>query len=326
MLRSLALAACLVVVPNLALASDDIFGDWALTLPTGEAGWLSVNKLDRGAPRVELLWAVGSAKEVTDATLVSPNVLRLVHTSAHQGTKETHTILANAQGDTLRCSIESPSAALGHGTITGVRIPPLPPAPDLSTITFDAEVPLFNGRDLSGWEPVHLLKADFINGWSARDGLLINSTPKSDFSAYGDYANLRTTEEFDDFALHIEYRLPDESGGNSGIYLRGMYEVQVTHNNGKLQGKQGPGAVYGRIAPTQNAGQPPGHWEVLDVILVDRHVTITLNGKKVVDNQPLAGCTGGALQADPTRSGPLLLQGDHTSVEYRNVTLRRRLP
>ncbi len=135
-------------------------------------------------------------------------------------------------------------------------------------------------------------------------------------------ANLRTDREFRDFQLHIEYRLPQQVGGNSGIYLRGLYEVQVTHRDSRMQGINGPGAVFGRIAPLENAGKPAGEWETLDITLVDRHITVVLNEKKVIENQPVAGPTGGALLFDVTAPGPIFLQGDHTSVEYRNVILR----
>jgi hypothetical protein len=82
------------------------------------------------------------------------------------------------------------------------------------------------------------------------------------------------------------------------------------------------GGVYSRITPTQSAEKPAGEWQTMDITLLDRHVTVILNGKKIVDNQPLLGCTGGALWSDEFRPGPLYLQGDHTGVKYRNLTLR----
>lgn len=92
-----------------------------------------------------------------------------------------------------------------------------------------------------------------------------------------------------------------------------------------MQGISGPGAVFGRITPTRNAGRPAGEWEQLEVTLVDRHITVVLNGERVIDNQPVAGCTGGALHSDVTAPGPIYLQGDHTSVQYRNLSLRPAL-
>jgi hypothetical protein len=85
------------------------------------------------------------------------------------------------------------------------------------------------------------------------------------------------------------------------------------------------GGIYSRIAPTESAERPAGEWQSMDITLLDRHVTVILNGKKIVDNRPLLGCTGGALWADEFRPGPLYLQGDHTGVKYRNLTLRPAL-
>jgi hypothetical protein len=225
--------------------------------------------------------------------------------------------MMRAAGETLHATMQ----AEGRGSpvaFTGRRQPPLPPRPDLGRVRFGPPVTLFNGRDLTGWRISHVGKR---NGWSVREGILINDTPKTDFGAYGEYGNLRSDMEFADFRLQIEYRLPAGSGGNSGIYLRGLYEVQVTHRDSPMQGIQGPGAVFGRIAPTHNAGLPAGEWESLVVTLVDRHITVVLNGERVIDNQPIEGCTGGALQSDVTRPGPIYLQGDHTSVQYRAIVL-----
>jgi hypothetical protein len=82
------------------------------------------------------------------------------------------------------------------------------------------------------------------------------------------------------------------------------------------------GAIYSRIFPTEGAEKPAGEWQTFDITLVDRYVTVILNGKAIIDNQPLLGCTGGALWPDQFRPGPIYLQGDHTGVSYRNIVLR----
>ena len=119
-------------------------------------------------------------------------------------------------------------------------------------------------------------------------------------------------------------RLPE--GGNSGLYLRGIYEIQVADSYGKQPESHGMGALYSRIAPTSNPSRKPGEWQMLDVTLVNRHVTVILNGEKILDNKPVPGCTGGALWSDVTRPGPIYLQGDHTGVEYRDMLLRPVAP
>jgi hypothetical protein len=138
-------------------------------------------------------------------------------------------------------------------SFTGKRIPPMPKAPDLSQVHFGHPVSLFNGRDLTGWvahEP------EKIMGWTAKDGLLVNSTPKTDFSATGDHANLKTEAHFEDFWLHVEFLIGAQR--NSGIYLRGTYEAQVVDRDSRMQGLQGVGAIFGQILPTENAGRPGG--------------------------------------------------------------------
>ena len=82
------------------------------------------------------------------------------------------------------------------------------------------------------------------------------------------------------------------------------------------------GAIYSRVCPTVAAEKPIGEWQTLDIILVDRHVTVILNGQTIIDNQPLLGCTGGALWSDPLRPGPIYLQGNHSDIDYRNIVLR----
>jgi hypothetical protein len=169
--------------------------------------------------------------------------------------------------------------------------------------------PLFNGKDLAGWEPI---PAGAANHWVAQDGVLLDTE-------HG--ANLKTTRKFDDFKLHIEYNCPD--GGNSGIYLRGRDEIQVAYEKPGVEDKfHDMGSIYGFIAPAAELPRKPGEWESLDVTLVGRYVTIVRNGVKTVDNQEIPGISGGALDAHEGEPGPFYLQGDHTGgMKYRNITV-----
>ena len=119
-------------------------------------------------------------------------------------------------------------------------------------------------------------------------------------------------EDFGDFNLKLEYNVEKE--GNSGIYLRGCYEIQVEDSFQKPLDSHNMGAVYSRIPPFVSAEKPAGEWQRIDITLVDRHVTVVLNGTKIIDNAPLLGCTGGSISAFDTGKGPLILQGDHTGV------------
>ncbi len=229
-------------------------------------------------------------------------------------------LTARVYGDSLeltRMVANSNGQGLRTEQFSGKRIPALPSAPDLGKVKFGDPVTLFNGKDLSGWR---LTDPGQKNGWFVKDGILMNDPKQEEGKPHVSYGNLRTDKEFEDFNLKLEMRLiPD---GNSGVYLRGIYEVQVADSYGKPLDSHHMGGIYSRITPTVNAEKPAGEWQTYDITLVDRHVTVVLNGKKIIDNQPLLGCTGGALTSDEFRPGPLYLQGDHTGVSYRNLVLR----
>lgn len=165
-------------------------------------------------------------------------------------------------------------------------------------------VNLFNGQNLDGW------KAMGTNQWIVENGVL--KSPRSG-------ANLVTEQKFNDFKLHIEFRCP--SGSNSGVYLRGRYEVQIEDSYGKEPQKDYMGAVYGFIKPTEMAAKPAGEWQSYDITLVGRMVTVVANGKTVICNQEIPGITGGALDSHEGQPGPLYIQGDHGPIEYRNIVI-----
>lgn len=310
-----------------APAACPLVGDWALTLPNGAAGWLGVEQKD-GKLEASVLWGGGSVVPVTSAKMEGD---QLVLTRVREGrgrdakgnpvkTTVTQTITARANGDQLALTAGETNARGKTGPaaeFTGKKIPPLPPAPDLSKVKFGAPIKLFNGKDQAGWS---LINPDMPSGWTAENGILVNRAPQEEGKPHKRYANIRTEQEFEDFNITLQTRVPE--AGNSGIYLRGIYEVQVADSFGKPLDAHNMGGIYSRITPTEAAEKPAGQWQTFDITLVDRHVTVILNGKKIIDNQPVRGCTGGALWSDQFRPGPIFLQGDHTSVDYRDIVLR----
>ncbi|MEM9646151.1 MAG: family 16 glycoside hydrolase, partial [Planctomycetota bacterium] len=309
--------------------SDDFTGNWALVMPDGSAGWLTLGAA--GSDLKGELWTVGAPKQLGGLRLQGRQIsftrkLRVGEPKFAGGPPTGDRVdclhTATVQGDKIHLVVSLPS---GDGKtenvpFSGQRMPPVPPRPDLKDIRFGEPIELFNGRDLQGWK---LTNPDQINGWKAMDGELVNTTPKLSFDPFSQYGNLRTEREFTDFNLQLEFNVP--AGGNSGVYLRGQYEAQVVDRDSRMQGIQGVGAIFNRITPSQNAGLAGGKWQSYDITLVDRHVTVVLNGKTVIDNEPILGCTNGALWADETIPGPLYLQGDHTAVRYRNIVLREVL-
>jgi len=294
-------------------------GTWAFRLPDGYPVWLGVEP----DSSVTLLWSIGGANPVTDVVL-NDDEISFYRGFGWQpfGKKDTFLIRKPVTGklihkDLLRLTVYQTL----HGVqdtlvIEGKRMPPLPVKPDLSKVRFGKPVDLLE-EGMDGWI---ITDPDKINGWKLEEGILKNESTKTNFSAYGSYGNLRTIKEFHDFELTLDYNIPVR--GNSGIYLRGAYEVQVVDRDSRMQGIQGPGAVFNRIRPTGNQGKAGGEWNHIRIVLVDRHITVVLNGTCVIDNEPLKGCTGGGINADDTLAGPILLQGDHTSVMYRNMLLR----
>lgn len=343
-----------------AQSANPFIGAWELTIPGGGPGWLGVVEKD-GQLSASILWGGGSVLPVTTAKvegdkLVITRVNRIPGgqgkaVKAGKGDKAgkagktgkggkggkggkkgkgaqadqsgpltvTETITATLDGDNMKLTTEKagPNGPMGKAAeFTGKRTPPMPPAPDLAKVKFGEPIKLFNGKDLTGWK----LLSNAANGWTVKDGVLNNNPAQEEGKPHKTYANIRTEKEFEDFNLTLETAPP--AGSNSGIYLRGEYEIQVMDSYGKPLDPHNMGAVYSRITPSEAAEKPAGEWSTFDITLVDRHITVILNGKKIIDNKPVEGCTGGALTSDISKPGPIYLQGDHSGANYRNIVLR----
>lgn len=166
-------------------------------------------------------------------------------------------------------------------------------------------IKLFNGKDISGW---HM--SGSTSQWQAVNGVL--TSPRSG-------SNIISDKKFTDFKLHIEFRYPKES--NSGVYLRGRYEVQVEDNKGKEPSSTYLGGVYGFLTPNEMVAKNAGEWQTYDITLIGRRVTVVANGKSIIVDQIIPGITGGALDSKEGEPGPIMLQGDHGPIEYRNIVI-----
>lgn len=168
---------------------------------------------------------------------------------------------------------------------------------------------IFNGKDLSGWRTL-----GDENQWIVEDGIL--KSPKSG-------VNLVSEESFMDFKLHIEFRYPE--GSNSGIYLRGRYEVQIMDNKGDAPSDVLFGGIYGFLTPTEMAAKAAGEWQTYDITLIGRRLSIVANGVSIINDQLIPGMTGGALDNNEALPGPLLIQGDHGPIEFRKIVVSPRV-
>ena len=298
---------------------------WAVTLPGGGAGWLGVEQGADGKVSGSFLWGGGSPFGFESSTMQDGQlVMKRTHKFKRDGqdVKEVETFTATMDGDKISFVVRrnaEDGREVSKSEFAGKRIPPIPQKPDLSKIKFGTPVKLVDKgmTSLDGtWE---VMNKNAFNGWSFQDGVLMNRVVGEDGkNKHG--TNLRTVaKNFEDFNLKTEVNMA--KGGNSGIYLRGIYEIQMADTHGRGVDCHNMGALYGRITPSVAAEKPAGEWQTIDITLCDRHVTVILNGQTIIDNKPVFGCTGGAITSDEFVPGPIYLQGDHTDVSYRNMIL-----
>src|SRR5690606_39889530 len=173
--------------------------------------------------------------------------------------------------------------------------------------TWGEPIALFNNRDRTGWRGRDGRNADC---WRVVGGVLEARPPCVD---------LVTDRHFGDFRLRAEFRFP--AGSNSGIYLRGRYEVQIQDDYGLALDALRMGGLYGFLTPAVDAMRPAGEWQSLEITLIGRRVTVVLNGTTVIDDAEIPGITGGALDSDEGSTGPIMLQGDHGAIYFRQLIL-----
>lgn len=308
---------------------SEFIGQWTIDIEGGSVGWLEVRQEDKYLD-ADVLWGGGSVLPVSNIFLARDQILVVQRSNNVVRSRDNNNNPVKTQvitdwmeitktGEKITGILLSPRPnGLSVDTIEfeGVRLPPVPPAPDLANLKFGEPVSLFNGKDLTGWK---LINEKQTNGFKVVDGALVNDPVQTEGAPHISYGNLRTEREFEDFNLKLEVNVP--AGNNSGVYLRGMYEIQVVDSYKKELDPHNMGAVYSRIKPVAAAEKPAGEWQSLDITLCKRHATVILNGVKIIDNQPIYGPTGGAMKSDVFAPGPIFLQGDHGKVSYRNILL-----
>lgn len=309
-------------------AENSFLGMWGMDIEGGGVAWLNIHE-KQGFLDGELLWIGGSVIPVSDIYLVDEHTLVVTRTDEqilkkdNLTTERTHirtwTLRITKTDDEITGTMSGPSwdgtgEQINH--FTGRRMPPVGPKPDLKTLTYGKAIKLFNGKDMNDWRPVN---PNQPNGFEVVNGTIRNNPVQPETGAHLYYGNLRTEQEFGDFNLKLEVNVP--KGNNSGVYLRGLYEIQVVDSYGLELDSHNMGALYSRITPSEGAEKQGGEWQTLDITLVDRHVSVILNGKKIIDNQAVDGPTGGAISSDVFAPGPICLQGDHGNVAYRNIVL-----
>jgi hypothetical protein len=302
---SLILAGALAAPPPAKTPTDDDYvGRWNVRITDAEdtfvSGGFDIANKD-GALSGGLVWRWGSylpakSMELKDGTLV---VVR------EENPGKLDTFELRLEGGTLEGKVGYPDGKVHH--FEGKKAPLLA---SKKAPVWGAPVVLFDGKTLGGWT---LRDAKKKNGWAVVNGELAVVDPK-------DNADLVSERSFQDMKLHIEFNVDPKS--NSGVYLRGRYEIQILDNPDQKMAldAHGCGGVYSRIAPRMDASKPAGEWQTYDITMVGRKVTVVLNGQTIVQGE-VGGITGGALNPYEGEPGPLMLQGDHGKVRFRNIVV-----
>jgi len=285
----------------IAQSDSEVTGRWNITvqLPDGDfPGWLEIKRSGFNTMTGRYVGSEGSARPISRIHYSEENQVYSfsIPPQWKRIDEELHFEFA-LDGDNLTGTTQVEDETLNW---TAVRAPHL-----------DRTEPPVWGN------PVSLLDENMSkwtipenNKFQMENGILVNSEVGG---------NLVSTEKFEDFKLHAEFRYPE--GSNSGIYLRGRYEVQIADQHGRRPNDQMIGGVYGFITPSVNAAKKADEWQTMDVTLVGRMVTVVLNGVEVISNQAIPGITGGALDSNEGEPGPIMIQGDHGPVDFRKLVI-----
>jgi hypothetical protein len=293
---SLAVAATAPIPP-----ADAYLGRWNVRITDADdsfaSGGFQIEKKGAGLAG-QVVWRWGSA--LPAKTVEMKDDALLIVREEQKGKLDV--FKARLDGALLKGEVRYPDGKLHH--FEGRRAPALAAA---GAPKWGAPVTMFDGKSLDGWS---LRDPKAKMGWAVVNAELAVVQPKGN-------ADLVSAKTFQDMKLHLEFNVEPKS--NSGVYLRGRYEIQILDDPTKATEEHGCGALYSRIAAKVDATKPAGEWQTLDITLVGRRLTVVLNGKTVIDDAEVAGITGGAINPWEDEPGPLMLQGDHGKVRFRNI-------
>jgi hypothetical protein len=283
---------------------DKIMGRWDMTIQGASDGsypsWFEVAREGEKLTG-RFVGRVGSQRPI-GAIEFAKKHLKFILPVQYERQKSALVFEADLSGERL----EGPTLDAKGNSLkwTAVRAPKLDRK---SAPRWGKPITLFNGRDLTGWKVRDVKKE---GTWRVVDGVMENTPHGTD---------IITVQKFTDFKLHAEFKMADNS--NSGVYLRGRYEVQIQDDFGKEPESHRIGGIYGFITPSSNPAKKAGEWQTFDITLIGRKVTLVFNGVTVIDGAEIPGITGGALDSNEGEPGPIMLQGDHEKIYYRNVVI-----
>ncbi len=280
-----------------------LLGRWDLTLKAPDReypSWLDLT-LEDGQLQARFVSRWGNARPLPKVEFADGK-LTFVSPKQEEDRKDDMVFVGKLSGKMLVGTTTGPDGTPWQWT--GVRAPSF--KRDASR-KWGKPIQLFNGRDLSGWHP----SDPKLPAWKVENGILVSP---------GRGAELITDRKFQDFKLHVEFNC--ERGANSGVYLRGRYEVQIEDDPVPEGPSMRTGGVYGFLAPSSEQPRRPGEWQSYDITLVGRTITLAQNGHVIIDHQEIPGITGGALDSHEALPGPIYLQGSEAGhVSFRNIVI-----
>jgi hypothetical protein len=281
-----------------------LLGRWDLTLkaPDRECpSWLELDEKD-GKLTAQMVGRWGNARPLPRVEFADGR-LTFVSPKEEEDTKTDVVFEGKLAGDKL--SGTATGFPGGTWSWTAVRAPSLKRS---KLPKWGKPIQLFNGKDLTGWK---MDKPNTDKPWTVANGNLVSP---------GHGPEIINDQKFEDFKLHIEFNVGASS--NSGVYLRGRYEVQIETNSVQEPPSHHTGGVYGFIAPTPELPRKPDEWQTYDITLVGRTITVVQNGQTIIDNKEIPGITGGALDSHEELPGPIYLQGSEDGhVMFRNIVI-----
>lgn len=284
-------------------AVSPYLGRWDITLKAPDReypSWLELQS-EGGQLHAQMVGRWGNARPLPKVEFTNG---RIVFISPKEEESSTSDLRFEGQlhGDTLSGTLNGPDGKIWQWS--GVRAPAMKRT---SAPVWGDPIKLFNGKDLSGWK----MGAPGTPAWTVQDGVLI--TPGNGPELYSDAT-------FQDFKLHVEFNCGKDS--NSGVYLRGRYETQIETESQAEPPSHHTGGIYGFIAPTPEQPRTPDVWQTFDITLIGRTVTVVLNGKTVIDKKEIPGITGGAVDSNEAKPGPIYLQGSEKGhVSFRSIVI-----
>jgi hypothetical protein len=286
-----------------AASVKPFLGRWDLTMKAPDReypSWLEIQDRD-GQLSAQFVGRWGNARPLPKIEIHGSGVT-FVSPKDEEGSKDDMVFEGKLAGSTLVGTANGPDGK--PWTWVGVRAPALERA---HAPAWGQPIQLFNGKDLTGWHMDHA-GPPF---WTVKDGSLVSP---------GNGPELIGDRKFQDFKLHVEFNCGKVA--NSGVYLRGRYEVQIETESESEPPSHHTGGVYGFLAPTPELPRSPDVWQSFDITLIGRRVTVVQNGKTIIDNQEIPGITGGALNSQEGTPGPIYLQGSEKGhVLFRSIVI-----